>query len=640
MKFNFRARSLRVGMAFVTSIAVTAAVLSGGHAAEAADSDINIRSIDTRTPGIVQMGVLLPQGKTVKDVRIQENGRSLDADVKSFGDAGVPTGIALLIDSSAESVADDTLEKEKAAAIKLVQDKAPGQKFAIIAYNTGARPVVNFTDNTQLLTDGINKLTPSGDSALWDGLRLASALFQNEPTLQPNIVVMNASREAVSNATEQQALDGLRDADASLFAITVKNAAVNEGGALQGLIGATNGRYYEATESSAITPFLAGIGTALEGQASITYPSDSSGAIDITVTVGDASVIAHAAQGTLAVGAATTPDAVAAKNLGVLGGPLGIVLLGVLALAGVGILVYILIDLAGSDRGSISRALSPYNTDKKEERDMSKMADSDFIKRAVAETAKFAESKGFLETVEKRLEQAQIPLKPAEAIFFTAAVAVLAMFAGLFLADLIGLVIAGLVFGYAPVAFLSAKAKLRRRKFTKQLPDTLQLMAGSLRAGYSLIQGLDAVAKQVEAPMGTELTRALSEARLGRPVEEALEEVSDRMQSDDFEWAVMAIKIQREVGGNLAELLITVADTMVERERLRREVKALTAEGRMSAIILVALPPVIGGVVSLLNPTYMVPLYTTFIGQALLVLAVVMIGIGYWAMTKLTQIEA
>ena len=104
------------------------------------------------------------------------------------------------------------------------------------------------------------------------------------------------------------------------------------------------------------------------------------------------------------------------------------------------------------------------------------------------------------------------------------------------------------------------------------------------------MQGVEAVSQEVEDPMGSELRRVVTESRLGRPLEESLDGVAERMDSPDFAWAVMAIRIQREVGGNLSELLLTVADTMTQRERLRRDVAALTAEGRMSAIVLGLLP--------------------------------------------------
>ena len=126
----------------------------------------------------------------------------------------------------------------------------------------------------------------------------------------------------------------------------------------------------------------------------------------------------------------------------------------------------------------------------------------------------------------------------------------------------------------------------RQLRFERQLPDTLTLLASSLRAGFSLMQGLEAVAQEISDPMQKELQRVFTEVRLGRPVEDALGDAADRMDSNDLRWTVMAIRIQREVGGNLAVLLDTVADTMVKRERIRRELRALTAEGRLSAIVL------------------------------------------------------
>jgi tight adherence protein B len=167
----------------------------------------------------------------------------------------------------------------------------------------------------------------------------------------------------------------------------------------------------------------------------------------------------------------------------------------------------------------------------------------------------------------------------------------------------------------------------------------LTLLAGTLRAGYSLLQGVEAVAQEVEDPMGRELRRVLAEARLGRPLEDALEDAADRMKSGDFDWAVMAIRIQREVGGNLAELLDTVADTMIQRERLRREVRALTAEGRISAIILGLLPVGLGLVMWSMNPDYMRPLFHDGFGQAMLIGSILLAVVGFYWMKKTIEIE-
>lgn len=139
--------------------------------------------------------------------------------------------------------------------------------------------------------------------------------------------------------------------------------------------------------------------------------------------------------------------------------------------------------------------------------------------------------------------------------------------------------------------------------------------------------------------MGSELRRVIVESRLGKPVEDALDDCAARMGSPDFEWAVMAVKIQREVGGNLAELLQTVSTTMVERERLRRDVKSLTAEGRVSGYVLGVLPPGLGLFFYVSNPTYMKPLFTQTVGQIALGIAAVSMGIGFAWMNKIVKIE-
>ena len=140
--------------------------------------------------------------------------------------------------------------------------------------------------------------------------------------------------------------------------------------------------------------------------------------------------------------------------------------------------------------------------------------------------------------------------------------------------------------------FLSFKHKRRLKAFKNQLANTLQLMSGALSAGLSLAQSVDTVVKEGTDPMASEFRRALIETRLGVEIEDSLAAIADRMGSVDFEWVVMAIRIQRQVGGNLAELLNKVAETIREREYLERQVLALSAEGRLSVWILGGLPPV------------------------------------------------
>ena len=182
-------------------------------------------------------------------------------------------------------------------------------------------------------------------------------------------------------------------------------------------------------------------------------------------------------------------------------------------------------------------------------------------------------------------------------------------------------------------------ANRRKKAFLSQLPDTLQLLSSTLKAGYSFMQGVEAVSHEVEDPMGSELRRIVTEAQLGRPLEEAMDASAQRMDSDDFAWAVMAVKIQREVGGNLSELLMTVADTMTARERLRRDVAALTAEGKMSAIVLGVLPILLGMAMWAMNKEYINTLFTDSLGKVLLGASVTAALAGFAWMKKIIDIE-
>jgi len=206
---------------------------------------------------------------------------------------------------------------------------------------------------------------------------------------------------------------------------------------------------------------------------------------------------------------------------------------------------------------------------------------------------------------------------------------------GSVLATALGLAVGlGLPFGY-----LIVKESRRTSAFLAQLPDTLQLIAGSLSAGYSMPQAIDTVVREADQPISGEFNRALVEARLGVPIEDALDGVAERMHSKDFGWVVMAIRIQREVGGNLAELLGTVAATLRERERLRRQVKVLSAEGRLSAWILGLLPPVFSLYLLLTQPSYLKPLVTEALGVLLLGVGVTLLAVGVLWMRKAITVE-
>ena len=267
------------------------------------------------------------------------------------------------------------------------------------------------------------------------------------------------------------------------------------------------------------------------------------------------------------------------------------------------------------------------------------LAETRLMQEMVGFTGRVAERVGLLNRVEDKLEQADVPLRPPEALFFYLC-GVFVIFAGsaLLLSVPAVLVLTG-VATIGPVAFLELRRKRRLRKFETQLPDVLNLLAGSMRAGFSFNQGLEQVAEEASEPSRRELQRVFTESRLGRPIEDALEDSANRMHSVDLMWAVMAIRIQREVGGNLAELLDTVARTMTERERLKSEILSLTAEGRLSAWVLGIFPPAFAVVLYVIQPDYMSVLFEHPLGVMAVVVSAVMALIGFVWLRKIMAIE-
>jgi tight adherence protein B len=261
------------------------------------------------------------------------------------------------------------------------------------------------------------------------------------------------------------------------------------------------------------------------------------------------------------------------------------------------------------------------------------------VQQAVDLTSRLAERTGILTKVERALERGDVPIRAGELIFYGTAVVVMVFLGVSLLAGpLYGVIVAGLV-AMLPVVYVSRQQRTRQQAFERQLPDTLTLLSSSLRAGFSFMQGLEAVAQEIGAPMRRELQRVFTEVRLGRAPEDALGEAAERMGSNDLAWTVMAIRIQREVGGNLATLLDTVADTMQKRDRIRREIRALTAEGRLSAIILGLLPPVAGIGLFFVAPDYMKTLFDHGIGIAAVIASVVLAIVGWFWLRRIVDIE-
>jgi tight adherence protein B len=239
----------------------------------------------------------------------------------------------------------------------------------------------------------------------------------------------------------------------------------------------------------------------------------------------------------------------------------------------------------------------------------------------------------------RELELAGVRMPVANLVVMITCMAVVALALGVVIANaVVGILFAAMVPVLAKT-WLRLRGARQRRKFGEQLPQTLQMMAASLRAGHSLPRVLDSVAKEMDAPMSEELTRVVNENRLGRDLVESLNAVAEQMQSQDFAWVAGAISAQRETGGNLNEILDQVADTIRERQHIRMQVMSLSAEGRLSAMILMGLPVLVGIYFTLVAGETMTLFVDTAIGKLLLIGSAVMYVLGGLWMRSIVNIE-
>lgn len=237
----------------------------------------------------------------------------------------------------------------------------------------------------------------------------------------------------------------------------------------------------------------------------------------------------------------------------------------------------------------------------------------------------------------ERLDSAGLRKQPGDYLLFAGAAAFVAAVIGFLLGGLVPAFLLLVMTAVGLLLLLQVLVSRRRRKFAEQVPDALQMLAGGLRAGHSLLRAVDAAAEENESPMKEELSRVVNETRIGRDLGESLADVARRTANEDFASITRAIEIHREVGGDLAQVLDNVGETIRDRTQLRGQVKALSAEGRMSALVLMALPIVMFFGLTLFNPLYSKVFLTTFPGFLMIVTAVVLLAAGGFWLSRLIK---
>lgn len=634
---------LAVAVAAVTGLGPLSAeaVAQEGRSGEGSATgavDARIESVDARGKEWSVTGVS-PQG--IPKV-------SVDGSAVGATEADTTTDVVVVIDND-RSLPNGNLQLSMDAAKSVLPGVGPIRRVGVVSTaKLGSRTETSLTDDSDSVASAVDDVIADGDAATWDALRRAAEMLTASDAPMKRVVAYLGVPDKLSTTSPGAAETALRLADARLDVMALGSAPPV--GRLAEMVGVTGGSLRQLASDEDYAGATEAQLERLGAQYHLTFaaPGGDERLVDLEVAVPGQGepLVASVERSSINVGAAGLSPPEASRSLvGSLMSNAAVRWLAILLLAASVIgFVWSVLNMVVPDANSLSSRLQVY-----EEADGSTGADDDgehgmmsvpILQRAVDFTGEMAEKRGFLESIEVSLERASLPLRAAEAMFFVACASVLL---GILATVLTGSLLMGFVvigFGLMiPKAVLDFLVRRRQKKFVALLPDMLTLLAGTLKAGYSITQAFEAVSKEVEEPMGKELRRVVTEHRLGRTLEDALDATAERMGSDDFAWTVMAIKIQREVGGNLAELLLTVADTMTQRERLRRDVNSLTAEGRISAFILGLLPPALGVVMFVMNREYISSLFTPGLGYFMIGAAVVAMVVGFVWMKKIITIE-
>lgn len=592
----------------------------------------------------------LAEGETIDlaSVKLALDGQSVPARVTA-ADRAAPTTVlrrvVLAIDTSGSMVINNRIGAARTAATAFLAKVPADVEVGLVTFSNTATVRVQPTRNRTLVRTAIAGLRATGNTALYDAVSLAASTLGVRG--DRSILVLSDGKDEGSRTSLGADVNKLRGAKIPVNAVLLGDSGAQA--ALVTLSNAAGGRVVSARAAADLTRSFEQAARASEkdvvltatiperytgGEASVTVTASAAGQ-----TISDTALAVNLASGAAADRTSFGPQAVqpisgAFRHKTVMYGGLLAVFLGV------GALLAFALNGVSSRPASMGRRLRPFvetGQPRRAEREPSRGV----REKAVGLADELVKQRGLEEVLARRLDAGGIPLKASEWLILHLGIALLLPLFVLLISNVnIALTIVAVLVGIlGPLGYLAVKSGLRTRKFLAQLPDTLQLLSGSLSAGYSLPQGLDAVTRQGAPPMSDELRKALVEARLGAPIEDALDDVADRMASKDFSWVVMAIRIQRQVGGNLAEVLATTAATLRERERLRRQVQVLSAEGRLSAYILFGLPVFFSLYLLAARPGYLKPLIDDKIGWVLLGGMAILLVTGAFWLRKVVTVE-
>jgi len=606
----------------LTLLAVAAFAPGAGNAADA-----RFGGVDTGAYPSLRVLLVTPEPTRLAP-RLTENGvRVSGLEAANLGSA---KSVVLAVDRS-QSMRGQAMADASRAARAFVRRKPRSDRIAVVAVGKRAVQLTGFSSATidaDAALRGVEVDQVQG-TALYDAIVLSAEALDAETLASRVLILLTDGQEVSSEATLEAAIAAARKAGVTVYPIAIESPSFSPA-PLKRLARATGGRYSGARDSAALVGVYTSIAAELKRTWQLTYTTSARPGEKVRLAGAGASLTA-AIPGTSAVVEHADP-ALPAAVFEV--GPLLTALL-----VGLCILVAAVFALRAPHGAQIRRQLAPHLGKKESKRSRGPVQE----RFATASAILGATEKAFghlkvWHSLHRLIVKADVPLRTVELAYICVGAGVVPglVFAVAGASSFLILLVM-LTGGALPIGVVWWKARRRLMALDDQLPDVLTTLAASLKAGHSFRQGIQAVVDEGHPPASEEFKRVLTETSLGRPMDDALAEMAERVGSENLSFVVTSVTIQRQVGGSLAGIFDMVAETVRNRQQFARKIRSLTASGKMSAYVLLGLPFFIAGAPTLMNPEYMAPLYETSIGHVLIGMGLTMMFFGSLILRKIVS---
>jgi len=575
----------------------------------------------------------LPPGTTVarSRVEIRENGRR----IPGFSFAPIQSvdghfGVVLLIDAS-DSMRGEPSTAALAAARAFVRRAGPNERIGLIAFNRRATILATPAQGADALRTALSRpVDLAYGTRIYDAVVVALRELRETEVSSGSIVLLSDGADTGSRIDERRIAASARSEHVRVFTVGLRSTSF-DGAALRKLAVETGGSYFEAASAADLASIYESLGRQLSTEYVVRYRSVHAPGTHVSVAVRIAGIGTVSARYVMARPAPIAPFSRSLFER-FWSSPASMVLLALLIAAAAAVGASLLLRVP---KRTFMKRMGEFVT-------IVIPGDARAPRTALTTKVLTGAEESLAKTkwwtrFQEELEIARIPT-PAVHIAFGAAL-------GTVLAAFVLYLISPLFVLFAVAVPLVARDLPRRKlmkvrdDFAEQLPDNLQVLASALRAGHSFVGALAVVAADAPEPAQREFQRVVADDQLGVPIDVSLREVARRMESTELEQVSLLAELQRESGGNMAEVLETVVETIRDRFDLRRLVKTLTAQGRIARWILTLLPVFLAFVISLLNPSYITPLFTTTAGKVLVAVATVMVVAGSLEIKRIVNIK-